>query len=181
MQRTALVRCLPITVLLLVASVGIMAGQSARPAPTGGVPELLEEVRAMRSELRQVAASSMRMQLLVARLSLQEGRIAAVVRQLGEVERQIEVAVRERAEIEQALKMQEGVLTRMGSGEFPSQERGQMATLVAHMKDKLATHSASEQRLRVQESELGTQLAEEQSRWVGFNAQLDELERALPR
>src|SRR5258707_15707832 len=67
-------------VIVLVAG---LAGQSASTNDP-----LLAEVRALRAELSQMAGTSIRTQLLVARLTLQEQRINTVSKQLADVQLQ---------------------------------------------------------------------------------------------
>ena len=177
MLRAALVRPIALTVLFVALVVGVMAAQSARSGGDVGLRELLEEVRAMRGELRQVASSSMRMQLLVARLSLQEGRIAALVRELAQVHSRVAAAAEERSDMEQDLtRSEESLRTNL-----PREVLAQIEGHIKGVKARLASHHKTEQQLRTEENELNAQLLTEQSRWVAFNSQLDELERALPR
>ena len=81
-----------LSAILVVGVAGRAAGQQQTP-PTvapATVDEILNELRALRTELRESSAASLRAQLLVARLQLQEQRINTVWRQLSEVEDKIE-------------------------------------------------------------------------------------------
>ena len=49
----------------------------------------MTEVRALRADIQQMADASIRAQLLVARLQVQEQRIAGIARQLAETEEQM--------------------------------------------------------------------------------------------
>src|SRR5476649_1090690 len=72
----------------LIALVAGTAGQTAsQPSSSGDA--LLAEVRGLRAELNQAAGTSIRTQLLVARLQLQEQRINTVDKQLAEVRAQL--------------------------------------------------------------------------------------------
>src|SRR3954466_2743238 len=94
-----------ITVLgaLLAGTVAVVSVQARQTSPNDSGTALLAEVRAMRSELRDAAASSMRAQLLVARLSLQEQRLTVLHRELVDVQTQLAAAGRDRAETERLL------------------------------------------------------------------------------
>ena len=71
--------------VVLIGMVAIAAGQGARPAVSPS-DDLLAEVRALRAEINQVAGESIRAQLFVARLQLQEQRVNEVTRQLSDVQ-----------------------------------------------------------------------------------------------
>src|SRR4029453_3374789 len=76
-----------------IIGVGIVAlgaavpGQTQTAAPSA-MDALLAEVRGLRAEVHQAAGASIRTQLLVARLSLQEQRINGVAKQLTDVQTQ---------------------------------------------------------------------------------------------
>src|SRR6185503_3038870 len=70
-------------------SIGASRAASSQPASASSADALLAEVRAIRADLNNVAGSSIRTQLLVARLQLQEQRINTVARQLSDVQAQL--------------------------------------------------------------------------------------------
>ena len=72
-----------------------MGGQSIP-----GFADLLAEVRGLRADLNQAAGASMRAQLLVARLSLQEQRITTLGKELTELQAQLQTAVNRRSTLE---------------------------------------------------------------------------------
>ena len=82
--------------VIVLAGVGVLSAQAQQNVTTPGMAELLTEVRALRADVNQAAGASMRMQLLVARLSLQEQRVNTVGHQLTDVTAQLDAAVRER-------------------------------------------------------------------------------------
>ena len=63
--------------LVFLLAVTLLQAQGARPEPSD-MAALLAEVKGLRAEINEAASGSMRMQLLVARLSLQEQRITAL-------------------------------------------------------------------------------------------------------
>jgi len=155
-------------VLLLVASV---SGQGRQPAtPTD---ELVAEVRALRADVNNAAKSEMRAQLLGMRLQLQEQRIGVVTRQLAEVQERL----RANAQTQTAL----GALNVFpGAADAAPQDEAAegFARILAPFKTHQAELERADQRLKNEEADLQRLLAVEQSRWAGFNAQIEELERA---
>jgi hypothetical protein len=157
-----------LAVVLLAAAVSGQARQPVTPAD-----ELLAEVRAIRADINGAARSGMRAQLLGMRLQLQEQRIGAVSRQLAEVQDKLRGNEQAKTALVTQLKMFPG-LAQAGqddAGEGFSQ-------IFAPFKEHLEQLERTDQRLKVEEADLERLLAAEQSRWAGFNAQIEELERA---
>ena len=102
----------PFRVALLVglaAAVATIAfGQTLRNPAT--MDDLLAELRGLRADLSHAAAANMRMQSLVARLSLQEQRINTLGRQLTDVNAHLEAVTRERIAQEDQLKQFESAI-----------------------------------------------------------------------
>ena len=162
-----------LSAILVVGVAGRAAGQQRTPptvAPASG-DEILNELRALRTELRESSAASLRAQLLVARLQLQEQRINTVWRQLSEVEDKIEANEKGRVLPEQMFKM-------MGlePGAEPSKE---MAPMVEMFKNQMAASERTDSDLKLRQAELMQLMTQEQSRWAAFNAQLEALEKAV--
>lgn len=153
----------------------IVSGQTQRGPAT--MDDLLTEMRGLRADLAQMAGVSGRMQVLVARLSLQEQRISALVRQLTDVQREMDTTIRERQDTEAGLAQTEEALKR---GSLPPERLIDIDYVVTDMKKLLAQREQRERQLRSTESEVAGLLAQEQSRWNEFNGRIDELERALP-
>src|SRR5262245_40496279 len=83
---------LVIAILTLSAAVPTAESQSQRAASPDTSTALLAEVRALRAELAQLSRTSLRMQLLMARLQLQEQRIVYFDRQRAELHSQVTAA-----------------------------------------------------------------------------------------
>jgi hypothetical protein len=81
MGRQRLSRTVGVVGVLLLGVVGVLSAQAGQGAAPSGMAELLAEVRGLRADVNPAAGASMRMQVLVARLSLQQ-RINVVGRQL---------------------------------------------------------------------------------------------------
>lgn len=127
------------------------------------------EIRALRADLNTYFESTMRGQLLVARLQVQEGRITTILRQLAEVETKLRDNEASKGQMEQGLKMFAGK-----PGE--SEEGGEF--ILGPIKAGLETAAKTEADLRAQQAQLRTSYNEEQARWVAINARLEELEQA---
>jgi uncharacterized coiled-coil protein SlyX len=151
---------------LSVAMMAVVSGQGARASqtPPDTTTDLLAEVRGLRAELNQAAGASMRMQLLVARLALQEGRINTLGHQLTNVRQQLATAQLALAPFMEQVKR--------------ANETGK--ELDEFFKPLVETMQRNERELRNQEAELAGLVSTEQGRWVDFNARVDELERSLP-
>ena len=160
-------------VALIVVGVGVFAailsGQGTAPQ-ADAMHALVAEIRGLRTDLNRVAGSSIRSQLLVGRLQLQEQRILTLSRQIGEVQKDIASASQVRVVMETEIKNME---------EAEGEEGEQARKAAAHLRPQLTQHEQREQQLRSQESTLSVLIAEEQARWIDLSSRLDELERAL--
>src|SRR5918994_1682893 len=100
-------RTVAVVILASAFIVSVSARQTpapaAAPAPSGA--ELLAEMKGLRADLRQLLDASIRAQLLVARLQLQEQRITSLARQLTDVQQQLQNNERARGALEPQLKM----------------------------------------------------------------------------
>lgn len=168
-------RKIGIAIAVVVALAGV-AGLSAQPArladpprPGAAIDQLLAEVQALRSDLNQAASASLRTQLLVARLQVQEGRIDSLGRQLADTREQLANAEQAGVALAAPLKM----LDEAEKGSDEDQKAAQP------MRELVAAAQKRTEELRVEESSLAALLAAEQSRWVEFNGRLEEIERML--
>jgi chromosome segregation ATPase len=148
----------------------LLSGQtSSTPARQASIDDLVTEVRALRADVQQLADASIRAQLLVARLQVQEQRIAGISRQLTETEEQIRALDGVRNPfVTQMLKDLDKEPAEPGE-----------ANLFAGMKAQLEKIENGDPALKERQATLSRQLADEQARWVAFNTQLEELERLL--
>ena len=150
--------------------------QSQRGASPDPSTALLEEVRALRSEFAQLSPTSLRMQLLVARVQLQEQRIQYFDRQRAELHSQV-TAVAERAaaaamDIERTQNQVKSLPPKSSAPTSPGQV-AQLAmsqftrpmlelSLKGARKEAEAT-SKAEQQLRAQEAEAIAKSAEQRT------------------
>ncbi len=152
------------------------AGQGGRlmvPAAKTPTEELLAEVRALRAEVTEAAAASIRAQLLVARLELQEQRVNAVAGKLADVRAQLASVRRDEAVMQERMRASE-----QGQARLAPEDRSdaEMQALTVQLNQG----RAHEQDLQSQESMLLSAASAERTRWSEFNSRLDALERSLP-
>ncbi len=152
---------------LIVLAVAAGYAQSQTTAPQDPVAA---EIRALRADLNAYFESTMRGQLLVARLQVQEGRINSVLRQLQEVETKLRDNENAKGQMEQGLKMFAGK-----PGE--SEEGGEF--ILGPLKAGMDAANKTNSELKQQQAQLQTMFNEEQARWVAINARLEELEQAF--
>ena len=159
----------------LIAVNAVVPSQAQSTAPST-MEALLAEVRGLRAEVNQVAGTSIRTQLLVARLSLQEQRIAAIAKQLTDVQTQRTAVENGNAQMQARIKR----LDEMDrSSSIGPEERKQLAAEAEAIKSPLNDMRRRLLQLTGQESFLSGQLSSEQSRWTDFNDRLDQIEREI--
>ena len=159
------------TIAIAAAGIIALAAGTAGQTVSSSDP-LLTEVRALRAELNQAAGASIRTQLLVARLTLQEQRINTISKQLADVQ-----TMRTGNDVGVAqMASRQGQIEERLRGQLPSEIRQQLEGEVAGMKGPLGQMRQRSQELLAQESALSGQLSSEQSRWIDFNSRLDQIE-----
>ncbi len=169
MRRFVTAAAVPMSVTVVAI---VVAAQAERKPAT--LDDLLTEIRGLRGDLAQTTSASTRMQLLTARLTLQEQRIAVLSNQRAGLLAQLAAVERERVEIETRVK---GLQDSMQ--EAPPQMREEIGGALKAETTRLSQRVQVEQQLRLQETDLTGLIASEQGRWQEFNARLDELERSL--
>jgi chromosome segregation ATPase len=137
------------------------------------VPALLTEVKGLRAAIEQMASAAPRVQLLSSRLQLQEGRIAGMVRRLDTVRDSMAAARHQYEAMHGSLQM----LTDKSSPDGSDDPEG----VLGGLKAQAAAAKANVDRLAAEETQLTTDLASEQARWIEINQRLDELERSLAK
>ena len=158
---------------LVVGIAGLVSAQGTRPVPAAGGDPLLAEVRALRAELAQVAAVSIRSQLLVARLQVQEQRVAGLGRQLLELDGQL-------APVAQEVQELTAQLARLSQATMPPEQQKELEGIRTELKRRIGDLQQREQQMRAQQVEVSNAVSSEQGRWIEFNNRLDEIERSLP-
>jgi hypothetical protein len=181
-----------IALLALAAAVSTAEAQRQRAASPDTSTALLEEVRALRAELAQLSRTSLRMQLLMARVQLQEQRIVYFDRQRAELHSQVTAAAERAASAamdiertqEQIKSLRPASSAPTGPGQAGQPDMAQYMRPMLELslegaRKEAEAASKAERQLRAQEAEVIANLTGEQVRLNEFNAQLDELERSL--
>jgi chromosome segregation ATPase len=164
----------------LAAAIGLVtiaAGQGAttQPSSAANPDALLAEVRAIRADLANAASASIRTQLLVARLQLQEQRINTVARQLSDVQSQL--AGTNLAPITARMRQLETMLR----GSLSQEERASAEQEMAELKVSMEDAQRRADGLQNQEATLSNAFSAEQSRWLELSERLDQIERDIAR
>ena len=149
-------------------------GQDQRtPQPSATMEQVLAELRALRAEMSQASNASVRAQLLVARLALQEQRINVVGRELADIQEKLAAneSARPMANLWKSMNPPEDA--------GPREEKGEQHKFLDAIRGQADLLEKADRELKERQAELSRVLADEQSRWTSFNAQLDALERAL--
>ncbi|MEO6238967.1 MAG: hypothetical protein ABIQ52_18380 [Vicinamibacterales bacterium] len=170
-----------IAVLFIVASSAASA-QSSPDVQAGGsvaAGPLLAEVQALREDIQRFAGASIRVQMLVARLQLQEQRINALAAQLTEVRQRATANVGQQADLSVSVKRLSEIVSNPPA-EIPLEEMTDLRRMLPQKQAELRRVQAEGERLTAQEADLVSQGSAEQGRWLEFNARLDDLEKSLP-
>ena len=165
--------CLLLTVML-VAVPPIASAQAARPDDP--IRELLSEVRLLRQALERASTVGTRIQLLVARVQLQEQRIGDLSRRLDSVRAELRDVEREST----ALAPQVAAMQESAQAEDPHERRA-AEQAAAMLNSQVETLERRRQELSGEEGLLAQQIAAEQGRWTDFNNRLEQLERTLSK
>jgi outer membrane murein-binding lipoprotein Lpp len=154
-----------------VFGLALLAGQSSSTtAPRqASLDDVVVEVRGLRDDLHRMAESSLRAQLLVARLQVEEQRIESLAKQLSDTEAQM-----------RALEGARNPMLSQMLENFEAEPRDPTAPdLLAGVKAQLQKIENGDPVLQERQATLSRMLAEEQARWAAFNAQLEALEKAI--
>jgi len=168
-------------VVLVAAVVAVGATYSLRAeaehgqAPGDAITALLGEVHALRIALEQSAAVTPRVQLTLARLNIEEQRIAHLVAQLDQVRRELTAAALESQKLtDQVPEVEKGLQAAPDEKTRKSYEYEQLS-----LKQRLSAQARLQEQLQARENDAAQALSAEQARWVDLNGRLDELERLL--
>jgi chromosome segregation ATPase len=171
---TAWVRCV-IAVVMFAAPSAVFA-QPAAPVAADLLAELLVEVRGLRAAMERAATVGARIQLLVARVQMQEQRIAEATRRASAIRDDLSSVDMQIAQFSVMLKQFESA---PDGGRLSPEDQRQVESMLEIQKQQVAAAEKRRQDLVAEDALLSQQIAADQSRWSDVNAQLDELERAL--
>lgn len=162
-------------VLMVVAMTSAQTPRQVAPTDAAAVQALTAEIRALRADLAESARTSLRLQLLTARIQAQEQRIIYLDRQRGETAtRRVNM---EQARNEIAAQTQRWSATELSS--LPNDQRRDFEAVMADTKRRLTDQDRLLQQAQVDENEAVNALSQEQSRWGDLNTRLEDLERTL--
>lgn len=153
----------------------VPAAARAQAPVVDPIRELLAEVRALRIAMERSATVGARIQLLVARVQLQEQRIAELSRRAVAVRDELSKVEAVIASTTDDAKRTERAIERTNSPEI----RREMEEQLEYHKAKLRNPEKRRQELMSEDALLAQQLAADQGRWSDVNSQLDDLERSL--
>jgi uncharacterized coiled-coil protein SlyX len=163
------------TLLLMLSLCAFAPIAAAQTRPDDPLRELLAEVRLLRQALERAATVGTRIQLLVARVQLQEQRISDLSRRLDSVRSELRDMERGLGPMsEQLASFEESA----AESDDP-RERKAAEQQVGMMKAQVSAMERRKQELTTDEAFLAQQLATEQNRWVEFNQRLEQLEQSL--
>jgi len=153
-----------------------LAGQDPAHQPETLMPQaIVEELRLLREAVEQVLSTSVRVQLLMGRLQLQEARIQALVRQGAEIDSQLAGMEAER----QSLANQRRMLEKVPEHSTDPTERDFAVQQLAWLADRLKQIDSRHNSLLAEQASVQQLVGTEQTRWGDFNSRLEELERLL--
>lgn len=164
----------------LVASLGaalLMAAQNAAPPQDSASHSaaLVQEVRALREAVEELLSTSVRVQLLMGRLQLQETRIQALIRQNADIDSEMSGMASERQAISAQLRLMQGEPNESAD---PA-EREMTRKMLDGLTERLKQIEARQAALQVDQANVQQLVLTEQNRWGEFNQRLEELERLL--
>jgi hypothetical protein len=174
-MQLALIRS---SIAVLVTSL-IAAGQQqpADVSQAATIQALLKEVHALRVTMEQGNQIGPRIQIVLARIQLQEERVRNATRQVQDARDKAGDMQTKRAETADRIKQFEAQLTQTTD----PNARKQVEFDITEMKAAVDRLSALEQQFRAQEAEAKSLLLAEQGRWNEANDMLTSIERGLAR
>ena len=161
-------------VALAIAAVGrAPAAQQAGSASNEFMGALLQEVHGLRMAMEQSAAIAPRVQLTLARLNIEEQRIAQLAAQFDRARQELTALSLSMAKTADALEDEEKGLQTTTADE---KRRRELELGIVDLKQQLKAQTAAEQAARTRENDAAQALTIEQNRWTELNTRLDELE-----
>jgi DNA repair exonuclease SbcCD ATPase subunit len=166
--------------IIVAAVVALATTYSVKASPQAGQPPdpitaLLAEVHGLRLAMEQSASVAPRVQLTLARLSIEEQRLTLLATQLEQVRRELNASMLESQKISDRIPEIEKSIPSAADDRL----RSMMVAELAALKREANARSRQEQQLRARENEAAQAVSTEQGRWMDINARLDELERLL--
>jgi hypothetical protein len=161
--------------LVLLTSSAVVAQQPADVSQAATIQALLKEVHALRLALEQSNQIGPRIQIVLARIQLQEERVRIATRQLEDARDKAADIQTKRTENADRIKLIEA----QQAQSVDSNAKKQMEFDLSEMKAGIERLSVLEQQFRAKEAEASSLLTAEQGRWNEANDMLKSIERAL--
>jgi hypothetical protein len=162
-------------------AVAVAAGFSLPVLAQSGAPgndtvsALLVEVRALRIAMERAATTTPQIQLLAARLSVENERLARLTRDADSARQELERVVAASA----GLTARSGQLEEILSRETDPARQRDLRQEQAAIKMQVEEQAGQELRLRARDMELSNLVAAEQTQWAELNRRVDQLEQEL--
>jgi chromosome segregation ATPase len=153
----------------------VPAAQQPRSPANDTMNALLQEVHGLRLAMEHSAAIAPRIQLTLARLNIEEQRIAQLAAQFDRARQELTNASSGVARHADALEEAEKRL----QATTDERARWKLESDIRELKAQVKAFTASEQAARTRENDAAQALTTEQNRWNDLNTRLDELERLL--
>jgi predicted nuclease with TOPRIM domain len=161
--------------LALLALCGLPVLAQSGPGNSDTLAALLVEVRALRVAMERAASTAPQIQLLAARLTVQNERVARAERQADAAHQDLERLIADTS----SLTTRAGQLEEAVSRETDPARLRDLKSEQLGVRAMLDERAAQETRIRARDSELANQVAAEQGQWLELNRRFDELEREL--
>jgi hypothetical protein len=163
------------SIAVLLTACFAAAQQAEGVSQDAPIQALLKEVRALRIAMEQSNQIGPRIQIVLARIQLQEERVRNATRQLQDARDKVADIQTRKATVADRMKQFETQQAQT----VDQNTRRQMELELNEMKAEIERANALEQQFRAREAEANSLLLTEQGRWNEANDQLTSIERAL--
>jgi len=163
------------SIAVLLTSCFAVAQRPADASQDATIQALLKEVHALRVALEQSNQIGPRIQIVLARIQLQEERVRNATRQLQDARDKVAEIQTKRSESADRIKQLEAQQAQM----VDPNARKQMDFDITEMKAAIERLNVLEQQYRAKEAEANSLLLNEQGGWNEANDMLKSIERAL--
>jgi TolA-binding protein len=172
-MKLALIRS---AIALLVMTGLVVAQQPAgQPQETATIQSLLKEVHELRLAMERSNQIAPRIQIVLARIQLQEERVRNATRQLQDARDRINDLQIKKTELADRIKQAEAQQTQSAD----NTARKQLDYEINELKSTVERLASQEQQYRAKEADANSLLLGEQSRWNEANDALTSIERSL--
>ena len=161
--------------IAIAAAVSLPVFAQSGASGTDTLSALLVEVRALRVAMERAATTTPQIQLLAARLSVENERLARLTHDADSARQELERVVA----VSAGLTARSGEFEEMLSREADPARQRDIRQEQAATKMQLEELAGRELRLRARDMELSNLAAAEQAQWAELNRRVDQLEQEL--